>query len=66
MRGLFARDILAVWEAGSSQMPAERALTLLSVCCPKATRADLERMNIGKRDAILLAFREKLFGPLMS
>ena len=66
MRGLSARDILAVWEAGSSQMPAERALTLLSVCCPKATRADLERMNIGERDAILLAFREKLFGPHFS
>jgi uncharacterized protein (UPF0212 family) len=47
-------------------MPAERALTLLSVCRPKATRADLERMNIGERDAILLAFREKLFGPHFS
>ncbi len=66
MRALSAREILAVWEAGSSQMPAERALTLLSVCCPKATRADLERMNIGKRDAMLLAFREKLFGPHFS
>ncbi len=66
MRGLSAREILAVWEAGLSQMPAERALTLLSMCCPKATRADLERMNIGKRDALLLAFREKLFGPHFS
>jgi uncharacterized protein (UPF0212 family) len=66
MRALSAREILAVWEAGSSQMPAERALTLLSFCEPKAARADLERMNIGKRDAILLAFREKLFGSHFS
>ncbi len=66
MRALSAREVLAVWEAGLSQMPAERALTLLSVCCPKATRADLARMNIGKRDALLLAFREKLFGPHFS
>src|SRR5215212_707591 len=66
MRALSAREVLAVWETGLSQMPAERALTLLSVCCPKATRADLERMNIGNRDALLLAFRENLFGPHFS
>jgi uncharacterized protein (UPF0212 family) len=66
MRGLSAREILAVWEEGLTQTPAERAFTLLSACCPKATRADLERMNIGKRDAILLAFREHMFGPHFS
>jgi uncharacterized protein (UPF0212 family) len=66
MRGLSARQILAVWEAGLSQMPAERALTLLSVCYPKTTRAELERMHIGKRDALLLSFRENLFGPHFS
>jgi len=60
---LSAREILAVWEVGSSQIPAERALTLLAACCPKTPREDLERMNIGKRDALLLALREKLFGP---
>lgn len=63
---LSAREILAVWEAGVSQNPARRALTLLSACCPKATRADLEQMNIGKRDALLLAFREEMFGPHFS
>ncbi|HYK20505.1 MAG TPA: hypothetical protein VEV42_07210 [Pyrinomonadaceae bacterium] len=60
---LSAREILAVWEAGLSQNPARRALTLLSVCCPQATDSDLEQMNVGKRDALLLAFREQMFGP---
>jgi len=63
---LSATEILAVWEAGLSQNPAERALTLLSVCVPETTRADLEQMNIGKRDALLLAFRERVFGPHFS
>ena len=66
MNALSAREILAVWEAGLSQGPAQRALTLLAACCPKATRADLEQMNIGKRDALLLAFRERVFGPHFS
>lgn len=66
MRGISAREILAVWEVGSSQVPAERALTLLAACLPTTAREDLERMNIGKRDALLLALREKLFGPQFS
>jgi hypothetical protein len=61
-----AQQIMAVWEVGQLQLPAERALTLLSVCCPKKTREELALMNIGKRDALLLAFREKLFGPHFS
>ena len=61
-----AGDVLALWEVGLSQGPAERALTLLSAWCPQTPREDLERMNIGKRDALLLAFRERLFGPRFS
>lgn len=63
---LSAKEILAMWEAGLSQNPAECALTLLSACYPKTTRADLEEMNIGRRDALLLAFRERVFGPHFS
>ncbi len=63
---LSATEILKIWEVGQSQLPAERALALLAVCCPKATRGELEQMNIGKRDALLLAFRERLFGPHFS
>lgn len=63
---LSEKEILAVWEAGLSQNPAECALTLLSACYSKMARADLEQMNIGKRDALLLAFRERVFGPHFS
>jgi hypothetical protein len=66
MRGLSAREILALWEVGQSQNPADRALTLLAAWCPKTPREDLEQMNIGERDARLLAFRESLFGPQFS
>jgi uncharacterized protein (UPF0212 family) len=66
MRGLTAKEILGVWEAGQHQMPAERALTLLSTFCPQTPREDLERLSIGKRDALLLSFRELLFGSHFS
>jgi len=62
MQGLTAKEILSVWEAGQFQTPAERALTLLSTFCPETPWNELERMSIGKRDAMLLTFRELLFG----
>jgi hypothetical protein len=66
MRGLTAKEILGVWEVGQHQMPAERALTLLSTFCPQTSLEDLERLSIGKRDALLLSFRELLFGSQFS
>jgi hypothetical protein len=66
MRGLTAKEILGVWEVGQYQMPAERALTLLSTLCPQTPREDLERLSVGKRDALLLSFREILFGSQFS
>ena len=66
MRGLTAKEILGVWEVGQHQMPPERALTLLSTFCPQIPREDLERLSIGKRDALLLSFRELLFGSQFS
>lgn len=62
MRGLTAKEILGLWEAGQYQTPAERALTLLLAFCPQTPREELERMNVGKRDELLLTFRELLFG----
>ena len=66
MRGLTAKELLRVWEVGQHQMPAERALTLLSTFCPQTPREDLERLSIGRRDALLLSFRECLFGSRFS
>jgi len=62
MQGLTAKEILSLWEAGQYQTPAERALTLLLAFCPRSPRAELERMSVGKRDELLLTFRELLFG----
>jgi len=62
MQGLTAKEILSLWEAGQYQTPAERALTLLSTFIPQTPRDALERMSIGKRDELLLKFRELLFG----
>ena len=62
MQRLTAKEILSVWEAGQFQTPAERALTLLSTFCAETSRAELENMSVGKRDELLLKFRELLFG----
>jgi len=61
-----AEDMLRVWEIGQFQTLPEQALTLLGVYCEEVPRADLERLNIGKRDSLLLALREQLFGSQFS
>ena len=62
MRTLSAAGILDVWEQGSGQAPAERALTLLAAACPDRTYAELAALPLGARDALLLTARERLFG----
>ncbi|HEY7404532.1 MAG TPA: phage baseplate protein [Candidatus Angelobacter sp.] len=56
--------MLNAWErAKSDRLPVERALSLLTVACPSATRSSLAALPIGKRDALLFALREQSFGP---
>jgi hypothetical protein len=62
MRALSATELLSVWELGGSQIPSERALTMLTVACPEAPADSLECLTIGQRDARLLALREMTFG----
>lgn len=62
MRALRAQDLLAVWESGQTQSPAERALTLLAAACPDAPISALLQLSIGQRDARLLTLRERCFG----
>lgn len=66
MQRLSASEILALWEVGQFQFSPDRALNLLAASYPQTTRAELERLHIGKRDALLLALREKMFGPQFS
>lgn len=62
VRALPARELLRAWELGLSQLPPERALTLLAAADPETSHAALAQLSIGQRDARLLALREQTFG----
>ena len=62
MHALSATELLSVWELGSSQIPLQRALTMLAAASPEASSDSLARLTIGQRDARLLALREMTFG----
>ncbi|MEY2508048.1 MAG: hypothetical protein QOH01_2377 [Verrucomicrobiota bacterium] len=62
MRALLAPDILRIWETGRDQPPLERALSLLLAAEPETRREDLAALTIGRRDALLLALRRRVFG----
>ncbi len=63
MRAVSARELLDIWDVGSPQPPAQRALLLLAAANPDMSDEALARMRIGRRDAQLLMLRERLFGP---
>src|ERR1700730_3753991 len=63
MRALSASELLKVWERGLRDGPIRRALELLLAACPETGVAELERLSIGQRDALLLQLREWTFGP---
>jgi len=63
LRGLSGVELLRVWERAAEQPPARRALTLLSAGLPQVPSDQLELLSLGRRDACLLALREKTFGP---
>ncbi len=52
-----------MWERGLTQSPAQRALTLLAVACAETPIERCAQLSIGRRDAQLLALRERTFGP---
>lgn len=62
MRALSATELLRVWEWGGSQLPVQRALTMLAAACPEAAPDSLTSLSIGQRDTRLLALREMTFG----
>jgi hypothetical protein len=62
MRALSAADFLDVWEQGSAQSPAQRALALLTLACSETPVDQLAQFSIGERDGQLLALREQTFG----
>jgi hypothetical protein len=63
MRALSSSELLSVWERGWAQPPARQALTLLASAFPDLSADALARLSVGRRDALLLTLRERLFGP---
>jgi hypothetical protein len=66
MRTPSASELLAVWEHARAQPTAKQALMLLATASPDASREDLAKLSIGRRDARLLALREVLFGSRLT
>jgi hypothetical protein len=58
--------LLDAWEHGRDASPGERGLILLGVTYPEAPAPTLSDWPVGRRDAALLAFSERLFGARLS
>lgn len=58
-------DILRAWERGEGKPPVEQALILLGCGHPDRPAAELARLSIGERDALLLQLREQLLGSTL-
>jgi hypothetical protein len=58
-------DLLRVWEEGSAQPPAGRALVLLAAANPGFSLNQLAQLTVGERDELLLDLRERCLGPAL-
>ena len=58
-------QLLQVWESGSSPSPAARGLLLLGSACDEYPPEALAALPLGRRDALLLQLRARLFGREM-
>ncbi len=63
MEHLSPHMLLDLWERGATWPATQRALLLLSTAFPEEPPDALARCTIGQRNRLLLALREKLFGP---
>jgi hypothetical protein len=58
-------EILALWEAGLEHSAARRALAMLECACPDRASAELARLPLGQRDALLLGARQRTLGETL-
>lgn len=65
MRALASCELLTVWEWGEDRHAIDRALALLAAACPERSWEELSALPVGRRDALLLEFRRKSFGPVL-
>lgn len=62
MHSITAKDLLAAWERGLSQTSAHRLITLLAAVYPQLAEEQLLKLPLGRRDALALEARARLFG----
>ena len=62
MRALSTAELLTVWELGTAQSAAQRALILLAA----AEAESPAQLTLGQRDACLLELRESVFGSRLT
>ena len=62
MRSMGTAQVLSVWERGAVQAPTTGAMLLLAAAYPEVPEP-LSDLPVGRRDALLLTLRERLFGP---
>jgi hypothetical protein len=63
MRSLSAADIVQVWELGESSQVVDKGLLLLAAAHPDRPYRELARLSVGRRNTVLCALRERMFGP---
>lgn len=62
MRALTDTELLSVWERGLGLPAVQQALHLLAAASPETPQDEWALLSIGRRDASLLALRERTFG----
>ena len=65
MRPLSATQILALWDAGQSRHPIDRALLALALAMPEEVPDELADRPVGWREVNLLALRNATFGSML-
>jgi uncharacterized protein (UPF0212 family) len=66
MHTLSSFELLDVWERGRTQRQEHRALQALAAAWPETSIEALAELDLGHRDARLLALREATFGSRLS
>jgi hypothetical protein len=66
MPGLYASQVVQVWETAEGRDSIERGLVLLAAAHPDMTREQLSALTIGARDELLFHLRQDLFGGVLN
>jgi uncharacterized protein (UPF0212 family) len=62
MEPLSASDLLDIWDACQGLRHVQIGLMLLASARPDLTLKELEELKVGRRDQLLIQFREQIFG----